>query len=390
MDLEQDYKDYLQNFRQGLDQISKIEYFSDSFINELNKLIVSPKVSRFSSKNFYWIQLINDILFLIELIDEEDEEGLFDFFTDSEYATDFMKEIKEKSSEEIAINFLKKYEDQIVSYFKIHIDHLQNLNLKSNYTMIPELGDNKFIHLPEASLRVDYSEQIQNMKNSSAFTYNKMKSFYIIPRDNDDESVVSKQKKKIEIAMNAIESFSPFCFHALKEFSQVIIPINETGVVSYSIQELPGYSLINMFDRDEVDLMDDLVHENGHHYLNYHLNQKELILEDEELIFYSPWRDSQRTIRGLYHAYLTFMWAYKLFGDLILNSIDTREFSTAQKQKFCARFKEEENYLARAQEELIKANELNKITEEGLELIEKFEENFFFNKSDLSKIHSIC
>ncbi len=385
-----DYKDFVLDFRSQLDEISKIQLFSDSFVNELNKIVVSPKVSSFSPKNFYWIQLINDLLLLIELIDEEDEESLFDFFTDSEYATEFMEEIKSNSSIDIAINFIEKYEDQIISYYKIHLDHQLSQGMKSQYTMIPEIGDNQFIHLTDASIRLNFSINLHEIKKESDYKYDKISNFYFVPRDNFDELILKNQKDNISLAISRLKKYSPFCMEALEEFTNVVIPINESGVVSYSIQELPGYSLINMFDRDEIDLMDDLIHENGHHYLNYHLNQQELILEDDELIFYSPWRDSKRTIRGLYHAYLTFLWAYKLYGDLSLATIDSDEFSKAQKAKFYARFKEEEVMLAKAQEELMKASEMNKITDKGLELIEEFENAFFFEQSDLSKIHSLC
>ncbi len=388
--LQKDYQDFVSNFRKDLDEISKVEYFSDAFVNELNKIVVSPKVSNFSPKNFYWIQLINDLLLLVELIDEQDDESLFDFFTDSEYATEFMEEIQSNSSIDIAVNFIQKYEDQVISFFKIHIEHLQSQGMKAAYTMIPEMGDNEFIHIPEASLKFKFGSNLHEIKKGSAHNYDQISNFYFIPRDNFEQQTLKTQKENISTAITRLEQYSPFCFHALQEFTNVVIPINESGVVSYSIQELPGYSLINMFDRDEIDLMDDLIHENGHHYLNYHLNQEELILEDDELIFYSPWRDSKRSIRGLYHAYLTFLWAYKLYGDLSLATINDDQFNETQKAKFYRRFKEEETMLARAQQELMKASEMNKITDEGLELIENFEEHFFFNEDDLSKIHSLC
>jgi len=82
------------------------------------------------------------------------------------------------------------------------------------------------------------------------------------------------------------------------------------------MQSLPGYSSLNMFDRDQIDLMDDLLHENGHHYLNTFLNHQDLINEDDDKIYYSPWRKALRPVRGIYHATFTFFWALELFYQL--------------------------------------------------------------------------
>lgn len=74
--------------------------------------------------------------------------------------------------------------------------------------------------------------------------------------------------------------------------------------------------MINLYDRDFVDLIDDLLHENGHHHLNYYLNLGKLIEGTSDCIYYSPWRRTLRPLRGVYHAYFTFFWAFELFSSL--------------------------------------------------------------------------
>ncbi len=387
--LQIDYQEYLKDLRISLDQISNITILSDHFITEINKILINPLLDNFKSKNFYWIQLINQIFYLVDLINDEDEEALFDFFTDSEHAKDFLESINSSTSLDLSFTYLEKYEDQIISFFKIHIENCEFLDVSSSYTAIPEIGDADFISLEEKNEYFPYSENINLLKKPISFNFPKIENKFIIPRDSFDHEIIKDQVQRIQIALERLRNLSPFCYQAWQEFTSVIIPINENDIVSYSIQELPGYSLINMWQRDEIDLMDDLIHENGHHYLNYHLNQEELIFEDDELIFMSPWRKSKRTIRGLYHAYLTFFWAYKLFGDLILNTHNQSEFSDEQKAKFIQRFREEEQYLSEAQIQLQEANELGKISKSGLELLDQFEEVFLFNESELSKIHSL-
>jgi HEXXH motif-containing protein len=92
-------------------------------------------------------------------------------------------------------------------------------------------------------------------------------------------------------------------------------------VVSFSYRHRPGLSFINCFDRDQFDLIDDLIHENSHHQLNLFLRKATLIQGDRhEEIFYSPWRRSLRPLRGILHATFTFTMGAILFERLSLNA----------------------------------------------------------------------
>ena len=53
-----------------------------------------------------------------------------------------------------------------------------------------------------------------------------------------------------------------------------IIPLKAKGVVSFSYRHRPGLSFINCFDRDNLDLIDDVIHENSHHHLNLLLRKQ--------------------------------------------------------------------------------------------------------------------
>ncbi|EQC52563.1 hypothetical protein [Bacteriovorax sp. DB6_IX] len=68
-------------------------------------------------------------------------------------------------------------------------------------------------------------------------------------------------KSKIELALSIIKEANPALYTTFINFTKVIIPINEKGIVSYSMQSLPGFSSINTFERDFLDLLDDLLHE---------------------------------------------------------------------------------------------------------------------------------
>jgi HEXXH motif-containing protein len=96
-----------------------------------------------------------------------------------------------------------------------------------------------------------------------------------------------------------------------------IVPLKARGVVSFSYRHRPGLSFINCFDRDNLDLIDDLIHENSHHHLNLLLRKYVMYHGDHnQQIFYSPWRRSLRPLRGILHATFTFTMGAMLFERL--------------------------------------------------------------------------
>jgi HEXXH motif-containing protein len=96
-----------------------------------------------------------------------------------------------------------------------------------------------------------------------------------------------------------------------------IVPLKAKGVVSFSYRHRPGLSFINCFDRDNLDLIDDLIHENSHHHLNLLLRKYVVYHGDHnQQIFYSPWRKSLRPLRGILHATFTFTVGAMLFERL--------------------------------------------------------------------------
>lgn len=122
---------------------------------------------------------------------------------------------------------------------------------------------------------------------------------------------------RIRRALDTIEGAWPEGSALLGCLTSRVVPLRAPGVVSYSYRHRPGLSFINCFERDDLDLMDDLIHENSHHHLNLLLRKFRLCrggLNQE--IFYSPWRRSLRPLRGILHATFTFTMGALLFARL--------------------------------------------------------------------------
>jgi HEXXH motif-containing protein len=139
-------------------------------------------------------------------------------------------------------------------------------------------------------------------------------------RDRSPRAVVAPPEglvDRIGAALEAIEQAWPAGAQALGTLTSRIIPLEALGVVSFSYRHQPGLSFINTFERDQFDLIDDLVHENSHHHLNLLLRKYRLLRGDHhQEVFYSPWRRSLRPLRGILHATFTFTMGAILFERL--------------------------------------------------------------------------
>jgi hypothetical protein len=126
-----------------------------------------------------------------------------------------------------------------------------------------------------------------------------------------------KQVERVSRAWRTIRAAWPKGHNVLALLTSRIIPLKAKGVVSFSYRHRPGLSFINCFDRDNLDLIDDLIHENSHHHLNLLLRKHVLYHGDHnQQIFYSPWRRSLRPVRGILHATFTFTMGAMLFERL--------------------------------------------------------------------------
>jgi HEXXH motif-containing protein len=126
-----------------------------------------------------------------------------------------------------------------------------------------------------------------------------------------------RQVARIGRAWETVRRAWPEGHRVLELLTSRVVPLRATGVVSFSYRHRPGLSFINCFDRDNLDLIDDLVHENSHHHLNLLLRKHVLYHHDRnQQIFYSPWRKSLRPLRGILHAAFTFTMGALLFARL--------------------------------------------------------------------------
>jgi len=177
--------------------------------------------------------------------------------------------------------------------------------------------------------------------------------------------------ERIQQALTVIESAWPGGYRNLTRLTSRIVPLKARGVVSFSYRHRPGLSFINVFDRDDLDLIDDLIHENSHHHLNLLLRKAVLYHKDRnQEIFYSPWRRSLRPLRGILHATFTFTMGAILFERLSTWAKTGRATLTPQ-QLHRARFRclEEVASVRYSLKDLAHARKLGWLTPAGWGLV---------------------
>ncbi len=429
-DVQKSYRDFIQDLRDDFKNGFSTDIVDGDFLDQLSDILQDDNLDTYSPLKFYWLNLVDNIVYIIQLHEEllveddsdldeltELENELFNFWNDSELAESFLNFLNDGSPVvEASSNLLALLENQIVSFYVLHINqYQQEFDDALMYQTISELGDSEkkfylgdnhknitlkkmpdtFPSLPLRSISPDknfLSIEVGNkaidfpiQETPASLMVDELK-LYVLPNSESGEKRFSEFKKNISQALDNIKKAAPHLYTTFKSFTHTVVPIEESGIVSYSMQSLPGYSSINMFERDQIDLMDDLLHENGHHYLNTFLNNQDLINEDDEKIYFSPWRKALRPVRGIYHASFTFYWALELFYHLnIAAEKNILVFKKEEKIKIKRRFLEEFYMLDYCQSDLDHAFKNKKINKNGYQLINMIYERVAHYEKEASK-----
>lgn len=430
-EVEKSYRDFIEDLRDDFKKGFSTDVVDVDFLDQLSDILQDECFDNYSPLKFYWLNLVDNIVYVIqlheELLNEDDidtdelteiEDELFTFWNDSELAESFLNFLNDGAPViEASNSLLPLLENQIISFYVLHLSlYRQEFDDALMYQTVPELGDSEkkvylgdahqFINLKKTpdtfpslpirsispedkKLGLEISNAVVTFTIENApepLSIDELKLF-VLPNCEAGEKRLEEFKKSISKALSDIKKAAPHLHATFKSFTHTVVPVNEKGIVSYSMQSLPGYSSINMFDRDSIDLMDDLLHENGHHYLNTFLNHQDLINEDDDKIYFSPWRKALRPIRGIYHAVFTFYWALELFYHLDLAAEKKMiSFTKEERIKIKHRFLEEFYMLDYCKADLVHAYKNKRVNKDGNQLINMIYERISFYKKDTTVV----
>jgi hypothetical protein len=198
----------------------------------------------------------------------------------------------------------------------------------------------------------------------------------------------STPKHKINQLKNAeieLSSNWNYGYNLYKTLTYSVVIVSSPDLVSYSHFTELGISYINIIDRDLFDTVDDLIHENSHHHLNLLLKKYKLIKHNNnELVFYSPWRQSLRNIYAILHSVFTFSYGAMLFENIIKNP---SPFMKLNYERTAFRLLEETIMLQYSLKDLVKNKD--KFFNKGNELILYLDEQNKRNIKNYKSIESI-
>ncbi len=335
--------------------------FSSSLTQEVNQIVQDLKLN---SRSFFWLEQMQNLSELKQMIEEceenQDDNGedelteyqdvIFSVLSESEYAQFFLEKNETlQSIKQAAIETVILIEEKLLNFSKLYFQNSKTIGFYENIF--------EFAEFDKKSIGPRDPDHLFIKEGIRFFTF--------------DQKNIKMHISNIERALNTIQIATPKSYERLCLFTKTIIPLKEESMVSYSEQSIPGHSIINLYNRDRIDLLDDLLHENGHHHMNHFLNSGDLIVEDDEKNYFSPWRNTMRPLRGIYHAVFTFYWALELFYDLIHWNQFEEEFSIDEQKKIINRFLEEYVMLSFCQKALEQAYDEGKILEFGKAIIDE-------------------
>jgi hypothetical protein len=399
-----EFKARFKSFRKDIlaDNLFTNENVASSVFSDFYSTFESKfKEIEYSSKSYYWLLQLDKLNYLYHLhldykLEPEDRDDICDeileYWEESEFGDLFFEKKPEKNNEisTASRNLVPMLENQIISIFYLHLIGHYSAPTSAIYIPIQEFGEsNQYLFLGKQNNCFEIPTEFQN---KAVLNIGKLENDELILLDDSDKEypvkganqlrlfsdfyVLSKDaaiSKRVQSTLEKYRTYLPFYYDFLKCYTSAIVNICDEDMVSHSTEELPGFTFINFGNRSDVELIDDLIHENGHHFLNTFLAQDELFEESSEAVFFSPWRKTLRPIRGIYHAYCTFMWAAYLFHDLLSNEKFVAEFSSEQLAHFKIRLFEELKMLEIAKIEMQKAFKEKSITVRGKEVLDMFD-----------------
>jgi hypothetical protein len=210
-----------------------------------------------------------------------------------------------------------------------------------------------------------------------------------------DESKIFKIRKteinkynQLQSAYISLEKIWQHGFYAFELLTDRIHILRSKDMVSYSHFTEQGITYLNLWDRDFVDTIDDLIHENGHHHLNLILKKFKLISKkDSNEIYFSPWRLELRSYYAIFHSVFTFTWGSMLFEQMLFSFENNKNLISAKwENKIKFRFLEEVIAIEFSLNDLSIGSENGMLTIKGKSLLKELKS---INKNHLLKLNSI-
>lgn len=356
--VEAEYHNFIQDVRDDLKNGFTTDVVDPQFLDQLNDIIHDEIFDQYSPLKFYWMNMLDNLIYIIQLHEEilnsEEynegndelspiEEELHHLWQNSDMASTFEELLEEGLPVlEASDQLLPLLENQLISFYVIHINQFQQeFDDAIIYQTNPEIGDfdkriyigdqhqyieldskpESFPSIPVKAFRPQKNEMTIEIKEEDvAFKIKELKSILNIENKSmtvvpSCEMSVKKEKHILDMLENSfklLKSISTELYDSTLIFTKTIIPTFDEAMLGHSLQSLPGFSTINFASDLKHEILANIVSENANHYLHTHLNQGELVHDNNEEEYFSPWNKSPSSIKEIYHDVFTNYFVFEL------------------------------------------------------------------------------
>lgn len=310
-------------------------------------------------------------------------------------------------------NYFQSILDDLLEYKDSSLEDLSEFHVHLLKSIELDFREEDYRFVEIERLKPTYnllSKKISDYKNEAEQNIIHLKEDLLIPESFPDYSTYYKVKKSpstIGLKVETKKKFTPKSkikqlklaeanlrllwlegHNLYKLLTNKIILVQSKNLVSYTHFHEQGISYLNILDRNFLETIDDLVHENAHHHLNLILKKYKLIQKEyKEHVFYSPWRRTLRSLYGILHASFTFTYGARLFYEILTSSkLSDSALSKDDVELAKVRFIEETYMLDYSLFDLKWGIKNDLFTKNGIELIETIEMNISEYKKLSNKI----
>jgi hypothetical protein len=304
--------------------------------------------------NYYERDLFIDVIKRLKFIKSEDFSELENFKRD------------------LLFTLKQNFREEDFRFYNIENTELSKRSLLNLINSLKKENDQSISHINEYYINNSYQYYYKSTGKPSSLGLNTKLVKKITPKNKIDQL----KNAEIELSLNWKYGYTLY-----KTLTNSVIIVSSPDLVSYSHFTELGISYINIIDRDLFDTVDDLIHENSHHHLNLILKKYKLIKHNnDELVFYSPWRQSLRNIYAIFHSVFTFSYGATLFENILKNP---SPFMRLNYERTAFRFLEETIMLKYSLTDLL--NHKDRFFNKGIEIISYLNEQ---NKKNIKNYDS--
>lgn len=412
MSVATDYKLLIEELQAEVLASAGVHKFStQSFLDKLSIILASIPLQKHSPINYYWANLLEDYLELLELHIELDnhkkksqsnatENEVSQIWSDSCFTLFFSNKVDQKMSiTDASLSLLPMLEQNIVSTYYFQIASSAIIFSKPYfYNLIPEIGDiDTQIYLDSTNTVIHFnmpidtfpslliSEITDNKASFDLFLNNSISTFTADINSHNLQGpqlrVTSKESKAIlkqlDKSLLCIKKNSKNSFNVFQHFTKVIVASNDQNSSSYTIESLPNHSIISLNDCDDIELIKKLIFNNAFHFLNAICIQDEIFNDETELEI----NDSQDSTSDILYLVFSHFWVFYFCYDCISKFSVNDHFSMDEKSKIKKIYSESDKLLNHYQQDLISAYDDNTLTKQGMNLVNEIYSSLLLYKN---------